>query len=303
MSLGRELPDFVILGAQKSASTFLQDQMGQHPSIEIAAGESRHFEDPEYRNGAVSKLPLLFSRHEPGVVRGIKRPDYLGRPEVTARIARHLPDAKLFVVLRDPISRAVSSYYHCVRHGFVPLIPLTEAFRRLLDGDLQKTYPRADEILTYGLYGQHIERYFQHFNRAQFLIFEQQSLTRDPVGSLADSFRFLGVNPSFRPQREEVSNRGVYSHLRLRFLRSMNHIHFRYTPNLDRRYPRRPGRLGYLWAGTVRNLDRRLLAKLDRTRPPALAPDLTSELRQYYAADLARLRSLLPESESFGWTG
>jgi hypothetical protein len=295
------LPDFVILGAQKSASTFLQDQMRQHPSIEIAVGEARHFEDPEYRNGAVGHLPLLFSRQEPGVVRGIKRPDYLGRPEVAARIARHLPDARLFVVIREPVSRAVSSYYHYVRHGFVPLMPLAEAFRRLLDCDLQGTYPRAGEILTYGLYGLHIERYLQYFDHAQLMVFDQQSLTRDPVRSLVEAFRFLGVDPSFRPQREQVSNRGVYSHLRLRLLRSKNHIQYRYTPSLDRRYPRRPGPLGYAWAGTVATVDRKLLARLDRTRPPALPPDLAGELRRYYAADTARLRSLLPDSGSFAW--
>lgn len=297
------LPGFVILGAQKSASTFLQDQLSQHPSIEIAAGESRHFEDPEYSRGAVADLPALFSRPQPGVIRGIKRPDYLGRPEVAARIAQHLPEARLFVVIRDPVSRAVSSYYHYVRHGFVPLMPLSVAFRRLLDGELQDVYPRAGEILTYGLYGQHIERYLQYFDRDQLMVFEQSSLTRDPMGSLSEAFRFLEVDPSFRPQHEQVSNRGVYSHLRLRLLRSKNHIQFRYTPDLDRRYPRRPGPLGYLWAGAVVTLDRQLLARLDRTRPPALAPDVAGELRRYYAADAARLRSLLPDSGSFAWTG
>ena len=293
------LPDFVILGAQKSASTFLQDQMDQHPAVEIAAGESRHFEDPEYGKGAVAELPALFTAPGP-VVRGIKRPDYLGRPEVPERLARHLPGAQLFVVLREPVARAVSAYYHYVRHGFVPLMPLDTAFAALLRGDLA-AYPRAAEILSYGLYGTHIERYLSYFDAGQVTIFDQGDLISRPAESVRAAFEAIGVDPAFTPGRAPVSNRGVYSPLRLRVLRAKNRTQFRYTPELDRRYPRRPGPLGYLWAGGVITLDRRVLAPLDRTRPPKLPPALAREVRAYYADDAARLGALLPRGSSLSW--
>jgi hypothetical protein len=295
-------PDFVILGAQKSASTFLQDQMNQHPSVEIAAGESRQFEDPEYSDGAVAQLPALFSSWDAHTVRGIKRPDYLGRPEVPARIARHLPWARLFAVLRDPVPRAVSSYYHYVRHGFVPLMPLDEAFSRLLDGTIIADYPRSREILTYGLYGRHLERYLRYFDRSRLLVFDQKTLISDPVNSMHRAFDFIGVDPAFSPQSGRVSNQGVYSYSRLRFLRSKNHLQFRYTHNLDRRYPVRPGALGYLWVASVVALDRQVLSRIDRAKPPSLSESMSIQLRQYYAEDARLLRSLfLTGDRSFAW--
>lgn len=295
------LPDFVILGAQKSASTFLQDQMAQHPSIDIASGESRHFEDQEYFNGGTEKVRELFSASGPGIVRGIKRPDYLGRPEVAPRIAKHLPHARLLVVIRDPISRAISSYYHFARRSFVPLLPLDEAFSRLLDGELANSYPRASEILTYGLYGQHIQRYLQFFPPDQLLVFDQHALIENPAASIRQAFEFVGVNPSFTPRPGKVSNQGVYSPLRLRLLRTKNHVQFRYTPSLDWRYPKRPRPLGYLWAASVVTIDRQVLARFDRTPQPRLPGDLADRLRSYYAADAELLATLLPEDRAPAW--
>jgi hypothetical protein len=292
------LPDFLIIGAQKSASTFLQDQIAQHPSVEILAGESRHFEDPEYLHGGVEALPGLFRSLDPQIVRGIKRPDYLGRPEIPARLAYHIPDARIFVVLRDPVSRAVSAYYHYVRHGFVPLLPLNDVFDQLLAGQLVDDYPRASEILSYGLYGAHLSRYLQHFPAEQFMLLPQDRLIREPAESMRRAFDFIGVDPTFVTQQiQTVSNRGAYHPLRLRILRSKNRFRYSYTDSLDRRTPRRSTPGGWLWSAAVVALDRTILARLDSGRPEALDEQIQGRLRQYYQEDAELLeRLLVPES-------
>jgi hypothetical protein len=297
------MPDFVVLGAQKSASTFLQDQLSQHPSIEIAAGEARHFEDPEYARGAVDALPGLFTRTGPGIRRGIKRPDYLGRPEVPERLHRHIPDARLFAVIREPVSRAVSAYFHYVRHGFVPLLPLDEAFTALLDGGLGDQYPRSGEILSYGLYGHHLQAYGEYFARDKIMVLHQNTLIQDPVTSLRAAFEFLDVDPTFEPRRTTaVSNRGVYWAPRLRLLRSKNHAMYRYTPTLDRRYPRRPSPMGWFWNASVVTIDRQVLARLDHSPTPRLTGELLARTQEFYAADTEVLREFLaPELGSIPW--
>lgn len=295
------LPDFVVLGAQKSASTFLQDQMAQHPAIDIAEGEVRCFEDPFYSEQAVADLPSLF-HGPPGAVRGIKRPDYLGHPEVPERLHRHLPDARLFAVIREPVARAVSSYYHYVRHGFVPLLPIDEAFRALLAGDLGRDYPRAPEILDYGLYGRHLSRYLDHFSRDRLMVFEQKALTGDPDHALRRAFEFVGVDPDFTPTRSAVSNKGVYSPRRLRLLRTKNRFMYRYTPELDRRFPRRPSPAGWLWNASVVGLDRVVLSRFDSGRPPALSPELREQVSSYYDEDRELLRRVVAGNDvAAGW--
>ncbi|HYO39130.1 MAG TPA: sulfotransferase domain-containing protein [Nocardioidaceae bacterium] len=292
--LGAGQPDFVVIGAQKSASTFLQDQLAQHPQVEIAEGEVRAFEDPFYSPEAVASLPRLFSGDASVTARGIKRPDYLGRPEVAQRLRRHLPDARLFAVLREPVARAVSAYYHHVRHGFVPLMPLDDAFEALLAGRLVADYPRSAEILDYGRYGAHLRRYLDLFPRDRLMVFEQKSLTADPAGSLRRAFEFLDVDPTFTPTTTSlVSNRGVYAPVRLRLLRTKNRFVYDYTPTLDRRRPRRPSPFGWAYNASVVAVDRLVLSRFDSGRPAELSRPVRARVSAYYDGDRALLADLV----------
>lgn len=291
------MPSFVVIGAQKSASTFLQDQLSLHPDVEIPEGEVRHFEDPFYADGAVATLPGMYEPTGDRVVRGIKRPDYLGRPEIPARLHEHLPHARFFVVLRDPVARAVSSYYHFVRHGFVPLRPIDEAFEALLADEWAPEYPRSREVLSFGLYGEHLRRYRALYPADRFMVLDQGPLVRDPQGSLRRAFEFIGVDPGFElpPRTNRVSNKGVYAPSRLRLLRTKNRTRFRYSASMDRRYPKRMTPWGWTYNAAVVGLDRVVLSRFDEGRPPALSATTRARLQDYYAADAVLLRPVLAE--------
>ena len=291
------MPSFVVIGAQKSASTFLQDQLSLHPDIEIPHGEVRCFEDPFYAEGAVDELPHVFERPVGTAVRGIKRPGYLGRPEIPARLHRHLPEAKLFAVLREPVARAVSSYYHFVRLGFVPLKPIDEAFEILLGGGWAARYPRSTAVRSFGLYGEQLRRYLQHYRDDQLMVFEQSALIKHSREALHQAFEFIGVDPDFTPPPREVkvSNKGIYSDLRLRVVRTKIWTQYRFSPRMDRRFPRRPTPWGRLYNVAVVGIDRVVLSRFDDGRPPALSPRLRARLAAYYDDDSAVLRTIIAD--------
>lgn len=104
------LPNFLIIGAQKSATTFLLRCLREHPDVFVPSGEIPFFEDPDYSQGDIESFARLFARgcHKKAV--GLKRPNYLHKPECPERIHRHIPSARLIVILRDPIERAISAY-------------------------------------------------------------------------------------------------------------------------------------------------------------------------------------------------
>ncbi|MBZ5739742.1 sulfotransferase family protein [Nocardioides mangrovi] len=290
------MPGFAVIGAQKSASTFLQDQMSLHPDIEIPEGEVRCFEDPFFSAGDADRLPELYHSPVGAAVRGIKRPDYLGRPEIPGRLHDALPDLRILVVLRDPVARAVSSYYHFVRHGFVPLLPIDQAVDALLAGTWDADYPRAPEVLTFGRYGEHLDRYLGLFPADRIAVFEQVQLIKHPQETLRSAFEFVGVDPDWPlpEQSVRVSNRGVYSPARLRLLRTKNRTRFTYSDSMDRRYPRRMTPWGWMYNASVVGADRLVLSRLDPGRPPELSEETRHALDDYYASDLDVLRGLLP---------
>src|SRR5690348_3927297 len=116
---GAVSPNFLIIGAEKAGTTFLHQALRLHGDVFMPSDEIPFFEDPDYgAPGAWQEFSKLF---EPGAGKraiGLMRPNYLHKPECPARIHKHFPDAKLVVMLRDPVERAISAYNHNVLNRF-----------------------------------------------------------------------------------------------------------------------------------------------------------------------------------------
>jgi hypothetical protein len=292
-SSSRPVLDFAIIGAQKSASTFVQVCLSEHPSVALPAEEARHFEEPWYSQGAESELCGLFAGSATGAVRGIKRPDYLARDGVPERLARHNPDLRLIVVLREPIARAVAAYYDYMRLGLLPLKPVEDGLQAIIDGSISG-HPRASDILDYGLYARHLDRYLEVFPAERLLVLIQDDLMADPRAELAKVFGFLEVASDFDPPSiDRRSNRSVYSLSRLRVLRTRNRWMFDYSDDRSRRTAKRLRGLPWLWVAGVTAVDRHVLSRLIPATRPQIGPDVAARLGDFYSSDLARLEQLL----------
>lgn len=190
------LPDFVIGGAQKAGTTALHEILRLHPELHLPAQpqEIHYFDiDEHYRRG-----PDWYRRHFRGagpahVAVGQTCPSYLFDPRVPERMARALPDVRLVFLLRNPVDRAYSHYWHSVKYGFEHL-PFEEALARETDrltGD-----PRTFYNLSYaarGRYADQLERFLAHYPRERILLLLTEDLNRDPARVLDRCFAFLGV--------------------------------------------------------------------------------------------------------------
>ncbi len=288
------LPNFVIIGAHKAASTLLHRWLQEHPQFLLPVDEETYFRDPVYE----SRPPESLARHYAGRTErrlGLKCPDYLGRPEVPPRLCRDLLAPELLVCLRDPVARAVSSYFWSMRWGLIPILPAEEGLRRILDGGYQDIDPTAGNILEWGLYHRHLTRYLRHFPREKILVLLDEDLRRDPAAVLRQAHEFLGIAPGVGvPALRTEVNPGVYSLERLRFLQRRT----RHTLQWDQAHsypslaqPSRP--LRRLYTDAVAFADRYVLARRYSNVKPRLSPDLISALREYYREDVTALERLI----------
>src|SRR5947209_1159841 len=122
----RALPDFLIIGAQKAGTTSLYRYLAAHPDIVASTRKEVHFFDINFWRGEwwyrslfplrrrLQRRPPL--RNRPAIT-GEASPYYLFHPFAPERAAQLLPDAKLIVLLRDPVERAWSHYRHEVANG------------------------------------------------------------------------------------------------------------------------------------------------------------------------------------------
>ena len=294
MASGRVELDFLCIGGQKCASTFVHRAISQHPGCWMPRGELHLFEDPDYASYKPTSLIGRFAHcDKPGALLGAKRAAFLGREECTPRLAKHFPEAKLIAVLRNPVDRAISGYYHFIKNGIHPPEPLRKGLGAILDG--RARWPGHVRILTFGEYHRHLARFLEHFRRDQLLVLLYDDVKTEPDRVVRECYRFLGVDDAFRtPAEVGRPQRGLYSMPRLRWLALRASLVFDLDVEHSRSYAKPPRSLaGAIVSRTVASVDMHLLARVFGEPPPEKDPEIVTRLREYYASDIARLSALI----------
>lgn len=229
----RLLPDYLIIGAQRSGTTSLYKYLEQHPAVGPAfLGKEAHFFDTNYSGDLDSyraHFPTSAYKRYVKVSRGLElvtgegSPYYLAHPHAPYRIAETLPGAKLIALLRDPVERAYSHYQHELARGFEDL-SFEEAIERepqRLGGELERmrAEPSYNSLsyqhhtyLTRGRYAEQLEVWYSLFPRQQILLLRSEDLFADPDRTYREVLDFLGV-PTLSLPRYEAFNPCRYSEM------------------------------------------------------------------------------------------
>jgi hypothetical protein len=284
-------PDFLIIGAQRGASTWLNAALRGHPDIFTSRFEVQFFEDPYY-DGDASLLDE-FAAEAGGRVWGFKRPELLARPECPARMARHAPDAKLLAMLREPIARTVSCYYLFVKTLYLPHRPLNEGLRNLLAGKYTDRYPWGEEVLTASDYATSLQRHLEFYDRSKLFVRLDDDLKDDASAVLRDAYAFLGVDPEVRPAAmDRRSNAGVFRTSRMSFHRAAARAMYYRDTTSDHMLARmNPFSVAAVRAAHL--IDRSVLQRIAPDRPEPLEPDVKGALVERFRSEIDNLETLL----------
>lgn len=217
----RALPDFLIIGAMRAGTTALYDFLSQHPGVIPAIKKEIHYFDLAYPRGQIwyrAHFPLSSRRR--GRLTGEATPYYLFHPHAPRRAAETVPRARLIAILRHPVERAYSHYWHIRRLGREPL-PFEQAISREQQQlPAEEAKLQADErcinpihqhfsYLARGVYAPQLARWLSFFPREQLLVLESQALEHDLDRQARRLLDFLGL--PFAPLRmNRQLNRASY---------------------------------------------------------------------------------------------
>lgn len=296
------LPDFVVIGAQKSGSTLLADRIGSIDGVHVPRLEIPYFESPFFGNSDLDELKKSAGDIGTGTLFGIKRADYLARPEVPGNLAQVVPAARLIAVLRPPVDRAVSAAYWYMLHGFTPIEDVNTLLGRLLDRrpalESGAVAPeRPDEILSYGQYGRALDRWLAHFPQRQLVVVDSRRVD-DPATyrTIATALEVGGGDRWPTSPLSERDNRGVYNRHRLRLLRIRRHLVYDWSKDDRFTYRRRPSSyrpVRSLLAAVPTLLDDHVLQRLLPNEPQPLTPGVRDRLSSFYSDDIDRTRAIV----------
>ena len=188
-------PDLFVAGVPRAGTSSLWSYLDQHPQIFMSRLKEPHFftdKKPRFLPSVSDEGAYLrlFDGAAPGQLRGEATPTYLANADAPVRIARVSPEARIVVVLRNPVNRAYSSYWHTVRYGGEQR-PFLEALEPVSSTPGGRRRPTRH--VKGGLYAEPIERYLQIFGDRVHVLF-QEELAADTRGELRRILAFLGVD-------------------------------------------------------------------------------------------------------------
>ncbi len=282
------LPDFVVIGAARCATTSLYAYLRQHPQVHMSPEKETdyfslgdlppHQVPPgasRYRARTQAEYERQFAGAGTAVAVGEASPTYLFYPRSAERMRRLIPGAKLICVLRDPVERAYSHYALARRSGFEPLADFeagvaAEEARWRLDPSMRHTYVRAS------LYHDGLRAYFERYARERILVLRFEDFAADAAATMREIYRFVGVDEGYVPDVGVRYNRSLLP--RNAFVREAFGRH----PRLRRLL--------------LRNLPPRVATRIGdllMRRPPGLDREIRERLLPRFDADVRSLERLL----------
>lgn len=215
-------PDFIIIGAAKSGTTSVYNYLLQHPEIFMCPRKEPSFFafegqtvtlagplDQEFHDRRVvsdiGAYQALFQDAEKGMKTGEASVIYLYSTEAPTRIKKHVPEVKLIAILRDPVDRAFSGFRHMRRDGREPIPDFARALRQE-EARIKAGWEHQWHYAQLGFYYRQLRRYYDTFSRDQISVYTYDELLARPFAVLEDIFRFLDVDPTFRPDISQWYN-------------------------------------------------------------------------------------------------
>ena len=301
------LPNFIVVGAAKAGTTSVYHYLKAHPQVFMCPMKETNFFQNElpdfshipraeqkkkahFRIQTIEEYEKLFEGVRDEIAIGENSPIYLRSEAVAENIKRHVPQAKIVILLRNPIQRAYSNYTHQVKTGGE-----TRSFMEVIEDDLKKlekfgVRKAGGYALQRGFYSWQVAMYFELFGREQVKTLLFDDLQRDANGFMKELYAFLGVSTAFDAVTSIQHNvSGTPKNKALDALLAGNAI----TKGIKKTLPKIETSKAYVKAMGVknRNLEKAGMSQEERKL-----------LRELYAEDMTKLAEMIDQDVS-GWWG
>lgn len=215
-------PNFFIVGTPKSGTTSLFHYLQEHPEVFLPELKEPHFFScPEVKNtyyktkivDSKEEYLDLYQETESYKAVGDLSSSYLFNKETPKRIHQFNPYAKIIIVLRNPVERALSHYLMDVNLGYIN-VSLSKVIN---NKDTFKQH--YQEYIELGFYEQQIRAYTKQFPDSQIKVVLSDTLYANTAETLKDIYSFINVSTTFITDFETVHN--SYTVPRFKALKSL----------------------------------------------------------------------------------
>lgn len=201
-------PEFLVIGAQKSGTTSFIKQMEQHPEIYVPSApvwtskegthqtnEIHFFNKEEKFKRGLDWYRQFFVKH-PDLHKfsGEKTPEYFHMTSCHKRLKINLPNVKLFLLLRDPVTRTISAMNHVHQEdGQQWALPKLKHLG--LNASILKIieeHPKH-KVLQFSYYPRCLESLYSYFPKEQVHVIIAEEYKENIAGTMNEAYKWLGA--------------------------------------------------------------------------------------------------------------
>ncbi len=210
-------PNFIIAGATKCGTTSLYKYLEQHPQIIVSRKKEIDFFNRHFDRGLnwyLSQFPFLDDR---SFITGEASPNYFDAPIAARNMYQTFPNIKLIILLRNPIEKAISLYYHKLHKGLAQdnyslqeaISKELESLSRISSEKLARSSYKDPNNILGSLYYYRLQPWFDLFSREQILIIKSEDLYQKTSVIMTEIYQFLGL-PIHHSNEYLIWNYGTY---------------------------------------------------------------------------------------------
>jgi hypothetical protein len=199
-------PDFFIVGGPKCGTTALHSYLAQHPAVFMATKELFYF-GLEGRHVTEREYLAAFSGGSGAARRGDATVRYLASRSACEEIAATARDARIIVMVRDPVEAIASMHADAVFAGMEVHRSLAEALRAESERRARVPLGQTDYLLyrEQASWDVHLERYKAAFERVHVVVYDD--FAANTLTEYQRVLRFLGVDETHTPPTPIVNPR------------------------------------------------------------------------------------------------
>ena len=177
------LPNFFIVGVGKGGTTSLYKYLSFHQEIYMSPiKEPNYFAKDiyDFHDCLDIQSPLENFESYIALFKNVKNEKAIGEASVSYlysniapfEIRKLIPDAKIIIILRNPIERALSHFLMNLRDGLI------------IDTEFCRAIQKRPLYLELGLYSKHIKKYYSIFSKEKILLLFYEDLKENPLDLL-----------------------------------------------------------------------------------------------------------------------
>lgn len=271
-------PDFIGIGAQKSATTWLYDLLNLHSSVSLSSTKEIHFFSQYYENGFQwYQNHFQFDFPNDGtLLSGEFSTSYLCDLDAPGRISATYPDIKLILMLRNPVERLISNHKHEIRIGNF----------NGPDFSVEAGIKNNPSYIQQGLYATHLKKWYQHFNKEQIHIVFFDDVKSNPQSVEQELYKFLAIeDKNNHPLLDKSNSSYVYRYGLLEQTRKsvISILKKMHLDNIYRKFVKRTG---------LQSIYRDINRASSNTVVPPIKTETITHLNEIFNSEICELEIL-----------